>query len=54
MMNIILYSTDLASARSSKNFKEQRQEERRASEASGNTRAWNSLFMHPDTVCSMF
>lgn len=48
--NLEKQDTDLASARSSKNFKEQRQEERKASEASGNTRAWNSLFMHPDTV----
>ncbi|KAH7514831.1 hypothetical protein FEM48_Zijuj11G0132200 [Ziziphus jujuba var. spinosa] len=33
-----------------KNFKQQRVEERKASEASGNTRAWNTLFMRPDTV----
>ncbi|KAK9272986.1 hypothetical protein L1049_003367 [Liquidambar formosana] len=31
-------------------FKQQREEERKASEASGDTRAWNSLFMRPDTV----
>ncbi|KAL0352641.1 UNVERIFIED_CONTAM: putative RNA-binding protein 19 [Sesamum angustifolium] len=35
---------------SSKTFKQQRDAERKASEASGNTRAWNSLFMRPDTV----
>ncbi|KAG6577163.1 hypothetical protein SDJN03_24737, partial [Cucurbita argyrosperma subsp. sororia] len=34
----------------SKSFKKKREEERKASEASGNTRAWNSLFMRPDTV----
>ncbi|KAL2474679.1 nucleotide binding [Abeliophyllum distichum] len=35
---------------SSKTFKQQRNDERKASEASGNTRGWNSLFMRPDTV----
>ncbi|XP_009772604.1 multiple RNA-binding domain-containing protein 1 [Nicotiana sylvestris] len=35
---------------SSKTFKQQRQEEKKASEASGNTRSWNTLFMRPDTV----
>ncbi|KAK8608225.1 hypothetical protein V6N13_023654 [Hibiscus sabdariffa] len=34
----------------SKSFKQKRDEERKASEASGDTRAWNSLFMRPDTV----
>lgn len=34
----------------SKSFKQKREEERKSSEASGNTRAWNSLFMRPDTV----
>ncbi|CAI9752927.1 unnamed protein product [Fraxinus pennsylvanica] len=34
----------------SKTFKQQRKEERKASEASGNTRGWNSLFMRTDTV----
>ncbi|KAK4399567.1 Multiple RNA-binding domain-containing protein 1 [Sesamum angolense] len=36
-------------SQSSKTFKQQRDAERKASEASGNTRAWNSLFMRPDT-----
>ncbi|KAJ8763754.1 hypothetical protein K2173_003536 [Erythroxylum novogranatense] len=31
-------------------FKQKREEERKASEASGDARAWNSLFMRPDTV----
>ncbi|KAI5667360.1 hypothetical protein M9H77_17213 [Catharanthus roseus] len=31
-------------------LKQKRLEERKTSEASGNTRAWNSLFMRPDTV----
>ncbi|XP_028804879.1 multiple RNA-binding domain-containing protein 1 [Neltuma alba] len=35
---------------SSRTFKKQREEERKAAEASGDTRAWNSLFMRPDTV----
>uniref|UniRef100_A0A2P2MME7 Multiple RNA-binding domain-containing protein 1 isoform X1 n=2 Tax=Rhizophora mucronata TaxID=61149 RepID=A0A2P2MME7_RHIMU len=34
----------------SKTFKQRREEERKASEASGDTRAWNSLFMRSDTV----
>ncbi|KAK8664519.1 hypothetical protein V6N13_084305 [Hibiscus sabdariffa] len=34
----------------SKSFKQKREEQRKASEASGDTRAWNSLFMRPDTV----
>ncbi|KAG8385072.1 hypothetical protein BUALT_Bualt03G0003500 [Buddleja alternifolia] len=34
----------------SKTLKQQRNAEKKASEASGNTRAWNSLFMRPDTV----
>lgn len=36
---------------SSKTLKQQREEERKAAEASGDTRAWNSLFMRSDTVC---
>uniref|UniRef100_A0A0R0GQ05 RRM domain-containing protein n=1 Tax=Glycine max TaxID=3847 RepID=A0A0R0GQ05_SOYBN len=34
----------------SKTLKQQREEKRKADEASGDTRAWNSLFMRPDTV----
>ncbi|KAM0071974.1 putative RNA recognition motif domain, nucleotide-binding alpha-beta plait domain superfamily [Helianthus debilis subsp. tardiflorus] len=33
-----------------KTFKQQREEKRKKSEISGDTRAWNSLFMRPDTV----
>ncbi|XP_058072276.1 multiple RNA-binding domain-containing protein 1 [Magnolia sinica] len=33
-----------------KSFKQQREEQKKASEASGNTQAWNSLFMRSDTV----
>ncbi|RWR88657.1 RNA recognition motif domain-containing protein [Cinnamomum micranthum f. kanehirae] len=33
-----------------KSLKQQREDQRKASEASGDTRAWNSLFMNPDTV----
>ncbi|XP_061352863.1 multiple RNA-binding domain-containing protein 1-like [Gastrolobium bilobum] len=35
---------------SSKTLKQRREEERKLAEASGDTRAWNSLFMRPDTV----
>ncbi|XP_042026020.1 multiple RNA-binding domain-containing protein 1-like [Salvia splendens] len=35
---------------SSKTLKQKRTDERKASEAAGNTKAWNSLFMRPDTV----
>ncbi|KAI3824603.1 hypothetical protein L1987_06067 [Smallanthus sonchifolius] len=38
------------SANVSKTFKQQREEKRKKSEISGDTRAWNSLFMRPDTV----
>ncbi|KAL5730232.1 hypothetical protein ACHQM5_003080 [Ranunculus cassubicifolius] len=41
--------TNVAS-RSSKTYKEQKAECRKSAEASGDTRAWNSLFMRPDTV----
>ncbi|KAL3616640.1 hypothetical protein CASFOL_039034 [Castilleja foliolosa] len=34
----------------SKTLKQKRNAERKASEASGNTRAWNTLFMRPDTI----
>nr|DAD24355.1 TPA_asm: hypothetical protein HUJ06_025819 [Nelumbo nucifera] len=34
-----------------KTFKQRREEQKKATEASGDTRAWNSLFMRPDTVC---
>ncbi|EOA16005.1 hypothetical protein CARUB_v10004134mg [Capsella rubella] len=33
-----------------KTFKQKREEQRKASETGGNTKAWNSLFMRPDTV----
>jgi len=33
-----------------KTFKQKREEQRKASEAGGDTKAWNSLFMRPDTV----
>lgn len=31
-------------------FKQKREDQKKASETSGDTRAWNSLFMHPDTI----
>ncbi|CAH2078516.1 unnamed protein product, partial [Thlaspi arvense] len=33
-----------------KTFKQKREEQRKASEAGGNTKSWNSLFMRPDTI----
>ncbi|OVA01962.1 RNA recognition motif domain [Macleaya cordata] len=39
-----------AAGQTSKTFKQQKVDQRKASEASGDTRAWNSLFMRPDTV----
>uniref|UniRef100_A0A1J3HU11 Multiple RNA-binding domain-containing protein 1 n=1 Tax=Noccaea caerulescens TaxID=107243 RepID=A0A1J3HU11_NOCCA len=33
-----------------KTFKQKREEQRKASEASGNTKGWNSLFMRNDTI----
>ncbi|KAJ4724397.1 RNA binding protein [Melia azedarach] len=39
-----------STVRGPKTLKQRREEERKASEASGNTKAWNSLFMRPDTV----
>ncbi|XP_050292584.1 multiple RNA-binding domain-containing protein 1 [Quercus robur] len=41
---------DVSVAQTPKNFKQKREEERKASEASGDTRAWNSFFMRSDTV----
>lgn len=38
----------------SKTFKQKRVDERRESEASGNTKAWNTLFMRHDTVCTCY
>lgn len=40
----------LDARQTSKSFKQKREEERKISEAGGDTRAWNSLFMRPDTV----
>ncbi|XP_008383339.1 multiple RNA-binding domain-containing protein 1 [Malus sylvestris] len=41
---------DDSASQASKSLKKQREDKKKASEASGDTRAWNSLFMHPDTV----
>ncbi|KAM7271765.1 hypothetical protein ACFE04_030979 [Oxalis oulophora] len=41
---------DTSSSQGPKNFKQRREEQRKASEAGGDTKAWNSLFMRPDTV----
>ncbi|CAH1429648.1 unnamed protein product [Lactuca virosa] len=38
------------SAIHTKTFKQQREDKRKKSENSGDTRAWNSLFMRPDTI----
>lgn len=42
--------SNLSAVQDKKNFKQRREEQKKASEASGDTRAWNSLFMRPDTV----
>ncbi|KAH7575192.1 hypothetical protein JRO89_XS02G0060600 [Xanthoceras sorbifolium] len=42
--------TGISTSQGSKNLKQRREEERKAAEASGDTKAWNSLFMRPDTV----
>ncbi|EXB75133.1 Multiple RNA-binding domain-containing protein 1 [Morus notabilis] len=42
--------TAAATSQGLKTFKQRRVEERKSSEASGNTKAWNTLFMRPDTV----
>lgn len=47
----MLFRTDVSASQTSKSFKQKREEERKASEAGGDTRAWNSLYMRPDTVC---
>ncbi|KAI3994991.1 hypothetical protein MKX01_019805 [Papaver californicum] len=39
-----------AGGQASKTFKQQKDDQRKVSEAGGDTRAWNSLFMRPDTV----
>ncbi|GFZ08317.1 nucleotide/nucleic acid binding protein [Actinidia rufa] len=46
----LLATSNAYANESSKTFKQRRENERKASEASGNTQAWNSLFMRPDTV----
>lgn len=51
IQHTFLFRTDDFANQGSKSFKQKREEERKASEASGDTRAWNSLFMRPDTVC---
>ncbi|XP_042520467.1 multiple RNA-binding domain-containing protein 1 isoform X2 [Macadamia integrifolia] len=43
--------SSVAAGQTSKTFKQKREEQKKASEASGgDTQAWNSLFMRPDTV----
>ena len=49
--DIYFYRNDVSATHTPKNFKQKREEERKASEASGDTRAWNSFFMRSDTVC---
>ncbi|CAB4276677.1 unnamed protein product [Prunus armeniaca] len=41
---------DNSASQGSKTLKQRREDERKASEASGDTRAWNSLYMRSDTV----
>ncbi|KAL0912269.1 hypothetical protein M5K25_018231 [Dendrobium thyrsiflorum] len=42
--------SETTTASDKKNLKQRREEQKKASEASGDTRAWNSLFMRQDTV----
>ncbi|KAB1210487.1 Multiple RNA-binding domain-containing protein 1 [Morella rubra] len=42
--------SDVSASQTSKTLKQKRVEQRKAAEVSGDTRAWNSLFMRPDTV----
>ncbi|KAI9187113.1 hypothetical protein LWI28_024546 [Acer negundo] len=42
--------TGISTSQGSKTLKQRREEERKAAEASGDTKAWNSLFMRSDTV----
>lgn len=49
MINLI-YRSKSDEGPSSKSLKHQKNAERKASEEAGNTRAWNSLYMRPDTV----
>ena len=51
IQHTFLFRTGDSANQGLKTFKQKREEERKASEASGDTRAWNSLFMRPDTVC---
>ena len=39
-----------SNAPGSNQFKQDKEAQRKAAEAGGNTQAWNSLFMRPDTV----
>ncbi|PON51366.1 Splicing factor-like protein [Trema orientale] len=41
---------DAVASQGSKTFKQRREEERKALEASGDTKAWNTLFMRPDAI----
>lgn len=42
--------SETTTTQAKKSLKQQREEQKKASEASGDTRAWNSLFMRQDTV----
>lgn len=49
-MTNLTYRSKSDERTSSKTLKQQRNAERKASEEAGNTSAWNSLYMRPDTV----
>jgi len=51
--HLLICRTIANTKQSSNTFKQKRQEEKKASEASGNTQSWNTLFMRPDTVCTL-
>ncbi|RZC85977.1 hypothetical protein C5167_026647 [Papaver somniferum] len=48
--NLPYTASSNAGGQASKTFKQQKDDQRKATEAGGDTRAWNSLFMRPDTV----
>jgi len=54
ILNFFSFSISHVSEGKAKTFRQKREEERKASEAGGNTRAWNTLFMRADTVCAIF
>lgn len=51
-VTLLYYRTETSVDQGLKTFKQRREEERKAAEANGDTRAWNTFFMRSDTVSS--